>query len=430
MQLKITKYTALAILMLFGIPAVAQITTESPYSRFGLGNLTNNSLPKYKGMGGIGIGMNAPTAFSYVNTQNPATYTSFALTSIEAGMSGTYVNLKQGNESARSLNGTFNHIVLGFPVNRKSGMSVGLLPYSKLGYEYSSSSTLDTLKTNNSASGEGGLTKAYLGYGYIVAKGFRVGVNMEYIFGSMIRTRSSEILDPTSINVRIQDRDNVYGLSFSYGAQYDIELNSKTKLILGYTGNAPSKLNSKFTNIITRYTKDLDGNDNPAIDTVQTNSSVVNKFKLPLTHGFGFSIQKYNNWVFGGDVKFGNWSKLEIGGVNQGLQNTFSASVGAQLTPDVTAVSGYFKRVDYRLGLTYDKSYVRVSNQDITQKSITMGLGLPLSSVNRFTFSRINIAAELGTRGTLSNNLVKENFVNVHLGFALNDKWFNRFRFD
>lgn len=430
MQLKITKYSALAVLLFVGLPAIAQITAESPYSRFGLGSLKSSALTKSRGMGGIGIGINAPTAISYSNTQNPAAFSSYAITSLEAGMSAKYLNLKKGNQSENSLNGTFNHIAIGFPVTKKSGMSIGLLPYSELGYDYKSTGKIDTLNTAQSFTGEGGITKAYLGYGYKVSDRFRLGASLEYLFGSMIRTRTTEFGDVTALNVRIQEKDNIYGMSLSYGAQYDFDLNPKVKLIIGYAGTVPTKLSSKVSNTITRYTKDTEGNDNPALDTLNIQTSAPNKFKLPLSHGFGFSIQKYNNWVFGADVKVGNWSNLEIGGVNQGLTNTLSVAVGGQWTPDIMAVSGYFNRVDYRLGLVYEKSYVNISNQNINQKSVTFGMGFPLATVNRFTFSKLNFSAELGTRGTLTNNLVKEQFVNFHLGFTLNDRWFTRFKFD
>lgn len=430
MQLRKTKYAVVAILMLSCLEAVAQSTIESPYSRFGMGLLNNATLPKYKGMGGIGIGMNAPTAYSYINTQNPATFSSFALTTVDAGMTGTYTNLRKGNQSESSWNGTLSHFALGFPVTKWAGLNFGIMPYSQMGYNYQNTTKIDTVNANYIYAGEGGLSRAHLGLGVKVAEGFRVGATAEYIFGNMIRSKSSEILEINAIQVSNQDKDNIYGLSFSYGAQYDIDLSTKTKLIIGYTGTAPAKLSSKYTNTITRYTKDGEGNNNPALDTVQVNSKAVNKFSLPVTHGFGFSVQKYNNWVFGADVKFGNWSSLEIGGVNQGLKNTMIVGVGGQWTPDVMAVSNYFKRIDYRIGFNYNKSYINISGQDIDQKSVTLGLGLPFATVNRFTFSKMNIAAELGSRGTMANNLVKENFVNVHLGFTLNDKWFNRFKFD
>ncbi|RZK45514.1 MAG: hypothetical protein EOO94_04230 [Pedobacter sp.] len=346
-------------------------------------------------------------------------------------MSGNINTLSKGGLSERSFNGTFSHIAIGVPITRRSGLSIGLLPYSELGYEFHNAGKIDTMNVDYNYSGEGGLSKAFIGYGYQIAKGFRLGLNLEYIFGNMQQLRSTEFINqPASINVRIQNRDNVYGLNFSYGAQYDVDLSDKVKLTIGYSGSARSGISSQETNVVTRFTRDIAGNENPAIDTAQFINNAASKFKLPVIHNVGFSISKYNNWLFGADVRIGQWADLEISGVNQGLQNTLGVSVGAQWTPDIAAVSGYFKRVDYRVGFQYDKSYVRLSNTDIKQTSATFGIGLPFSSISRFTFSKFNLATEIGQRGTLSNNLVKENFINFHLGFTLNDKWFSRFKFD
>ena len=39
---------------------------------------------------------------------------------------------------------------------------------------------------------------------------------------------------------------------------------------------------------------------------------------------------------------------------------------------------------------------------------------------------QINLSTEVGNRGTLANNLVRDRYVNIHLGFTLNDKWFQK----
>lgn len=131
------------------------------------------------------------------------------------------------------------------------------------------------------------------------------------------------------------------------------------------------------------------------------------------------------------DYRMGKWSNLSIDNVNQGLQDTYGFSVGGQFTPDVSAINGYFKRVDYRLGFQYDKTYIQMNNQDIKQMAVTFGFGLPLASYSRGTFYKMNLTAELGKRGTVSNGLLQEKYINIHLGFVLNDSsWFQRFRFD
>ena len=151
---------------------------------------------------------------------------------------------------------------------------------------------------------------------------------------------------------------------------------------------------------------------------------------MPLIHNFGFSFLKDNKWLIGADYRTGKWSKLSIDNVNQGLQDTYGVSIGGQITPDASAINGYFKRVDYRLGFNYDKTYIQMNGKDIKQMAVTVGLGLPLSSYTRNSFYKMNFTAELGKRGSISNGLLQEKYINFHLGFTLNDKWFTRFRFD
>ena len=86
--------------------------------------------------------------------------------------------------------------------------------------------------------------------------------------------------------------------------------------------------------------------------------------------------------------------------------------------------------MEYRLGFIYDETYLNLNNTNINRYAVTFGLGLPLApSQTLTTFYKINLSAEVGRRGTLENGLVKENYVNLHLSFTLNDKWFTRYKY-
>jgi hypothetical protein len=150
---------------------------------------------------------------------------------------------------------------------------------------------------------------------------------------------------------------------------------------------------------------------------------------LPLINRFGFAYQYDRHFLVGADYSIGNWSKLSIAGVNQGLQNTQSINIGGQITPNANSLHSYWAVMDYRLGVHLDKTYVAINNQDIKQEGLTFGLGLPLKASGG-SFYKINIAGEFGQRGTLSNSLIKEKYFNVHLSFTLNDKWFQKYKFD
>lgn len=426
--------TAFALAATFG--AQAQVTVQSPYSKFGVGNIKGSLLPQLRGMGGISTGVFRSSYINNINMQNPASYAGIGLTTLDIGMSGSSTTLKTSALSENSFNASLSHVAMAFPVTRKSALSIGILPYSELGYNFRNTvkvgNTPDNTKTVDYLyTGEGGLSKAYLGYGLQFGDNFRVGANAEYLFGNLIQSRATEYVnEPAAINSQNQTKNSIYGLAFTYGAQYDIPLGRKTSLTLGYSGSSPSKLNSEMSQYVTIYNKDQEGNALSALDTLSSTENAKTNLKLPLTHSVGFTLQKEGKWLFGADYRLGNWSDLSIDNVNQNLQNTYGVSVGGQFTPDVTAISGYFKRVDYRLGFQYDKTYVKMNNQDVKQMAVTVGLGLPLASYARSSFYKMNVSAELGKRGAIDNGLIQENFVNFSVGFMLNDKWFQRFKFD
>jgi hypothetical protein len=431
------KYTFAVCLLLTSMIANAQVTTQSPYSKFGVGNIKSSLLPQYRAMGGISTGVLRTNYFNNINMQNPSTYAGINATTLDIGMSGSFTELQNSSQKESSFNATLSHVALAFPVTRKSGLSFGILPYSELGYNFKNTTTVGTTTANTKAVeynylGEGGLTKAYLGYGIHFGDHFRVGVNAEYLFGNLTESRSTEFVnDAGAINSKLQSKNSVGGVAFSYGAQYDVKVGNKTSLVFGYSGSSSSKINSTKSQVATQYLNDANGDEQPALDTLLLVENAPANLKLPLIHNFGISLMKDNKWMIGADYRMGKWSQLSINDVNQALQDTYGVSVGGQFTPDITSISGYFKRVDYRLGFSYDKTYIQLSNQDVKQTAITLGLGLPLSSYSRGTFYKMNLSAELGKRGTTSNGLLQEKYLNIHLGFTLNtNSWFQRFKFD
>jgi hypothetical protein len=423
-------YIAAVLILLTSISATAQITTQSPYSRYGLGNVRGLLLPQFKAMGGISTALNKTGVYSNINMQNPASYTGISLTTLDIGMSGTFTSLKQNGGTEKSYNSTLSHLAIAFPViTNKSALSIGIVPYTELGYEYAVAGKLDTNNVNYLYSGEGGLTKAYIGFGQKIGDHLSLGANVEYLFGNLQENRSVELLAYPAIHSRQQNKNSVGGVSFSYGAQYAIPLGNRKSLTFGYSGSSASSVNSKKTYLLTQYKYDDLGAEAAPFDTLEIRENPSAKLKLPLMHNFGIALQKNDAWLIGADYRMGKWSKLSIDGVNQGLQDSWGFSAGGQFIPDFKALSGYFNRVEYRMGVMYDKTYIRLQNQDIKQMAVTFGLGLPLAS-SRTSVYRLNLTTEIGKRGSMTNGLLQENYLNLHLGFTLNDTWFRRYKFD
>jgi hypothetical protein len=72
------------------------------------------------------------------------------------------------------------------------------------------------------------------------------------------------------------------------------------------------------------------------------------------------------------------------------------------------------------------KEPLRINNTDITYAAFTFGASLPFKK----STDRIQTAVEIGSRGTKSNNLLKENFVRFSISMSLNDRWFVKRKYD
>lgn len=406
-------------------------STSSPYSRYGIGEMKGVVQPQNKAMGGIGTGVRYIGMYDHINPLNPASYSALHLTTFDAGVYGNIAELSNSSLAENSYNFAFSHMHFAFPMGRPGAIAFGMQPYSEVGYNYMVPGTIDTMSINSVYAGEGGTTKAYLGYGVKINDNFSVGVNAAYLFGTLTHVRSIEYPNEVgSLNGR-EDRDNyINGFSFDYGAQYHTLLNDRLSLVIGLGGTAGSSLNSK-SNLLTIRTPSSvsDGTDNLPVDTISFSEGLSQKIELPFEYRLGFSLSSGSNWLVGADFNYGTWSNYKIGGNSGGLQDSYGVAVGGQFMPDPTSVR-YFNLVDYRLGVKYNKTAIQLGAQDIDQVAITFGFGFPLPSLFGSSFYKINFSTELGQMGKISNDLVRERYANFSLGFTLNDRWFRRASYD
>lgn len=421
-----------------GANAQSTATTSSPYSRYGLGDLTPAVMPQQIAMGGIGVAVNKINSYNYVNFLNPASYSSINFTVIDAGIASSINTLsKSGQTNQTNTNFRLSHIVFGIPVSRRSAITFGLMPYTELGYKYRQKQAnfgtglpADTSEVNYVYDGDGGLTKFYFGYGIRIGNHLSIGANGAYIFGNLKETQSTEV--PAlfgTLNSRIEESNSVRGLTYDYGVQYSIDFSERKHLVLGYSGSANTKINTQNSFIVSSYFSDSNGDEGVAADSLINRQSPKAKISLPQINRFGISYQHDGKYLIGVDYSIGNWSDLTVAGVNKGLQNSKTLNVGGQVTPNSNSLSSYLARVDYRFGVIYDQTYLNLNSTNIKRYAATFGLGLPLPRNNN-AFYKINLAAELGKRGTLTNSLVKESYINLHLSFTLNDLWFVKYKYD
>ncbi|MFZ4862458.1 hypothetical protein ACL9RF_09760 [Sphingobacterium sp. Mn56C] len=430
---KTLKFIFSAGIFLTALQANAQKTTSnSPYSQFGIGQMREDLLPQTRAMGGIATGVRFQSGLATLNIFNPASYTAFSRTILEAGLYGNTTQLAKGGIKDNTADFAFSHFAIGIPLNKAGGVAFGLMPYSDIGYRSVENTVSNNIVNQRMSYGEGGTNKAFVGYGVSPFKGLSIGANVGLIFGEL--KDISTISFPNDLSMlrsSSNETREINGVTVDYGAQYSKSLGNKLNLTLGYSGSLNNTIKSTTTITRTRTDGAINNDiENVARDTVFIANKDPRKINLPLKHNVGFTLSKGYNWMVGADFKYADWSNFQPRQGQPQLGKNIGGAIGGQFKPDPTSVK-YWNVVDYRLGFRYNQTQVRFQDNKINDMAVTVGLGLPMPETNfGRTFSRINISAEFGQQGSLSNNLVRERYINLNIGFTINDTWFLRRGYD
>ncbi len=433
------KYTKPAFVLLTSLlaasPAFAQNLRNgenAPYTRFGIGELKNGLNTNLKGMGGI----SGAYASEYtVNTENPASYASLKLTTYEAGGEGSTRTIHSGNQRYTTGMANVSYLNIGIPVGKNAGIAVGLKPMSRV--YYSLSDTIITPGFGNGIyryDGGGSLNYGYLGAAYRI-KGFSIGANFGYVFGTIDKVRSLVSYQDTAKvqNTVFVNSNQLGGIYWKGGAMYETRLNSKLVIRAGGTLTLSQKLNAKIDELWMSQSNastaiNPSGTSVYVTDTAYGTFGVKDKIILPSTYNFGVQLMGTNKWLVGVDVTATQWSQFRnYGNMTDSLADkTMKIAVGGEYTPNPASLRNYLQRVTYRLGFYYGQDYIRLRNTDMTYYAVTAGLSLPFKR----SADRLHTAVEVGRRGTETNGLLRENFVRFSLGISLNDKWFVKRKYD
>jgi hypothetical protein len=404
--------------------------TSSPYSRFGLGDLQPYSFGRTSAMGGAAL---ASRNNQQINFANPASYTAVDSLAFmfEFGVRGKFANYSNDITSMNANDVNFSYFAMNFQITNWMGTSLGLTPYSDVGYDVEINDEVENAgNILYKYYGDGSLSKAYLGLAVEPIKNISVGANLNYMFGLLTRNAYVDFLDAADYyNNERKESLRIRDFNLSFGAQATIPLKNEQQIILGaIVENQPtfsrfySDLNTKFIQIQVNNSTRADQ------DTIKPfRTEEKGNLEFPLTYGFGISYVKNNSLEINADYYRQGWSGVNLpGGGSDVLTDLDKFAVGAEWIPDKFSIRSYLNRIAYRAGVKYEKTYLMLDNQQINDFGISFGVGLPVYRSN----STINISAELGRRGTKQNNLVLENYAKLNLSVNLYDLWFIQRRFD
>ena len=427
----------LAFLLVAVAPLFSMAQENSPYSRYGVGNLVPQGNIMNRSMGGVSAAISDPTS---LNTLNPAAPANLIYTTLDIGVEYNGRNLVQKNPigNYRSKNGSISYLQVGFPLlngNKKAfnkriswSANFGLKPISKIDYKVQNISTNDLGSIENLYEGSGGINEAFAGTALKI-KNFSLGVNTGFLFGEKdYNTRIAFKNDSVAYaKGNYETTTRFGGMFFKAGAQYGFKIKGGY-FRLGAYGNLKKTYSAKKDENIETFNYDQNG-ASVRIDSVYSVTGVKGKIQLPATFGAGFAVEK-EHILIGADFETSSWEDYRFFGQKDMVTNSWTAKAGLQYWPASSASSanaGYFNFVKYRAGFSFGQDYIKV-NDNIPVYTVSVGAGFPLKLKRSFyetQYSVMNIGFEYGNRGNKNDNIYEKVF-KVSLGFSLSDVWFRR----
>lgn len=397
---------------------------NSPLTRYGFGQLADQNLGGNKAMGGIGIGLRS--AFQ-INVSNPASYTAVDSHSFlfETGFTLQNANFSDGKTKLNAKNSSFDYLAMQFRLFEGMGMALGFLPYSNVGYSFSSTEELpsqsiwdDPTTVNRAYSGTGGLQQAFVGVGYEVLPNLSVGANLSYMFGNFTHKVTANFSDANIYPLARTYYAEISDFKLDFGAQYSWQLNKKGLLTLGATYSLGKDLYA-----INSYISQQKLNGSVVLTDSVT--KIGNAFQLPHSFGVGATYEYDGRLIVGADVLLQKFSETRFFGKDGQLADRLKCSVGAQYYPDPTSNS-LLKQMKYRVGAYYSKPYVKVNGQEAAREyGVGVGLTIPISTWGRMSQrSIISISGEWVKIDPQIKGVLTENYLRLSLGLTFNELWF------
>lgn len=439
---RLEKILLISVFMLIGVCASAQDGTYgaySPYSIYGVGEVSKGGTAYTRSMGGVGI---ASRNKRFINITNPAAVTARDTLSFMADFGLVQKNTLFSQGDLRSAKNTFNiyDFVMSFPIWKSSAFMVGITPFSDVGYDFSHVEKDPSIigHTGNityDSYGTGSVYQIFLGAGATFWKRFSVGAELIYYFGNIDKVVNMDYANTSYRSINSGNDIAVRGVTGKFGLQYEQKLGGDVSIIAGATYRLGTNLTGYSTSY--RYANQSSVSDtlNFRVDTLKGSGL---KFGDEL--GVGISVKGGDKWAAEFNYTRSDWTQSGMGSAagfavkgNMNFTPAVSQSfrAGFEIVPNRNDIRYYLKRCAYRAGVYYDQEYYKVNGNDIHTYGITLGVTLP---VFRW-YNGISIGVDFGQRAfnprtASESNVVREQYVSFNLGFNIHDIWFQKPRYN
>jgi hypothetical protein len=413
--MKLFRWNAGFTIVLILLPLLVEAGAGSVYSRFGIGERRFFPSGRSAAMGGTSIALRGA---AHINQINPATWSDIYVAQFSGSLFYEGIRSDDGIGSVSLGNGNLSGAMLALPIMPSRGLTIGLGfgPMSTVAYNVETFTPVQHGTQIIRYSGSGGVTSALLGASYRLTSDLSVGTLMQY------RTGVLDYITESFFDVSVsagyvpsstQRKHSVDGFAGSFGLIYSGLFPKRGDqmtgpLTLGIVYSTPSRL-SVEEDYRVRY--------ETISDTTFSKSGTI---ELPYLVGFGVSYLADRRNTIAFDIRYEPWDNFKkFGEFDNQLKNAIRFGVGWERAGDLEPGSTLFRRIAIRFGFFYNASYFNIQGTPINESFVTAGVGLPLSGV-----AVLNIAAQIGMRGTTDNSLQKDQIIRLLFSLNMFERWF------
>ena len=433
---KIERIFLLSVFLIISVCVSAQDGTYgaySPYSIYGIGDISQEGTAFNKSMGGVGL---ATRNRRFINYLNPAAVTARDSLSFMADFGLQQSNKVYRQGDLRSAHNTFNiyNFVMSFPIWRSSAFKVGITPFSDVGYDFSHVEKDPSIigHTGNityDSYGTGSVYQIFLGAGATFWKRFSVGAELIYYFGNIDKVTNMDYSDASYRSLNSGSELTVRGLTGKFGLQYEQKLGGNVSMVIGATYKLGTNMKGYSTNY--RY-----ANQSSVTDTLKYNVDTLAKTGVRFADeiGVGIAFKGGDKWSAEFDYLRSDWRGTGLdkaAGFAVSGQSVFTSAVsqsfraGFEIVPNRNDVRYYMKTCSYRVGFYYDQAYYKMDGNNVNSMGITLGMTLPVFKL----YNGISIGVDLGQRASTRNNMIRERYATFNIGFNIHDIWFRKVQY-
>lgn len=426
----------LTAILIGWLPNQNAVGQSSPYTLGSLGLMKSAGFTQHELMGGLSGSLRGKSDFSLVN---PASLSALQETSLQTGSFASFITQSSATKRKTDSHGDFGQFALGLPISIKKhiGFAAGLNRLTVMDYTIPNTTTENGNDVVNVFAGQGGVNRFQTALGFQLFNGFSVGLESSFLFGSSEEIVDKQFPNNSSVFSTRNTKTNFYsGVRYTAGVQYTSQIFKTKQIIIGVHATPASVMTTSKDELVTTYNY----KGNFYIDTISNRKDAQIDQELPLAYGVSVSLGNKDVWSLGVEYNAANWADVVPRSTDNAYFNQQNISIGGywqakeqrneQNSSKTERTKDYLKNTRIYYGLSTEKLYTGVVQNQVEQMTFSLGFGFPIwrhysiEGVKSVMVSRINVGIDYTIRGNTDPGMIQENIFGIKFGLSLADKWF------